>query len=225
MGGFDAGDNDIVVNVGYLVGRIVKLMDKLEVAEAKHLEEVEARVKAENQAAYAKAEAERLSLRYQSAEEAIKTRTKISETVQEELKACQSQLAAANKQLGEATAGWERDVGRLTEERNKAETWKTYVHEYLDKRGVPKEFPEGKHTKEGCRIGDRLDYVFDQLVASVDDVTRLKEANPVGAEGPDPQVRAEEGLRKERLKEQQAMTPPEFLKPMKSSIEPKKRKC
>lgn len=42
--------------------------------------------------------------------------------------------------------------------------FKTFVHERLDKMGVPKEFPNGPHTKEGCRIGDRLDYVENVMI-------------------------------------------------------------
>lgn len=41
--------------------------------------------------------------------------------------------------------------------------FKQWVHAYLDEQGVPTQFPEGKHSKEGCRIGDRLDYLVDSL--------------------------------------------------------------
>lgn len=41
--------------------------------------------------------------------------------------------------------------------------FKDWVHAYLDARGVPAEFPDGSHTREGCRIGDRMDWVFAQL--------------------------------------------------------------
>lgn len=41
--------------------------------------------------------------------------------------------------------------------------FKEWVHAYLDAQGVPREFPDGKHTKEGCRVGDRLDWLMVQL--------------------------------------------------------------
>jgi hypothetical protein len=40
--------------------------------------------------------------------------------------------------------------------------FKRYVHDRLDKAGVPEHFPGGKHTAEGCRIGDRLDWLLDR---------------------------------------------------------------
>lgn len=47
----------------------------------------------------------------------------------------------------------------------KMRAFKDWVHSYLDARGVPAEFPEGRHTAEGCRIGDRMDHVFTELEA------------------------------------------------------------
>lgn len=47
----------------------------------------------------------------------------------------------------------------------KLQAFKDWVHAYLDARGVPKEFPDGEHTKCGCRIGDRMDHVFAELEA------------------------------------------------------------
>lgn len=34
--------------------------------------------------------------------------------------------------------------------------FKAYVHQRLDEAGIPTH-PDGPHSKEGCRIGDRLD--------------------------------------------------------------------
>ena len=56
-----------------------------------------------------------------------------------------------------------RDVVKLVDERNKLQAFKDWVHAYLDAQGVPREFPDGKHTKEGCRIGDRMDWLMEQL--------------------------------------------------------------
>lgn len=44
-------------------------------------------------------------------------------------------------------------------EQEKAKAFKSFVHTTLDKAGVPTH-PEGPRSKEGCRIGDRLDLVL-----------------------------------------------------------------
>jgi hypothetical protein len=43
----------------------------------------------------------------------------------------------------------------------KLERFKAYVHERLDKAGVPTD-PGGEHSKHGCRIGDRLDVLLGE---------------------------------------------------------------
>jgi hypothetical protein len=40
--------------------------------------------------------------------------------------------------------------------------FKAYVHQRLDEMGIPTH-PDGPHSKEGCRIGDRLDIVQAKL--------------------------------------------------------------
>lgn len=54
---------------------------------------------------------------------------------------------------------WELQCERA----EKAEAFKSYVHQRLDEAGVPTH-PDGPHSKAGCRVGDRLDY----LIAGVD---------------------------------------------------------
>lgn len=49
--------------------------------------------------------------------------------------------------------GWESRA-------EKAEKFKRWVHAYLDSKLVP-HHPPGIHGAEGCRIGDRMDWVFD----------------------------------------------------------------
>ena len=44
----------------------------------------------------------------------------------------------------------------------KLQKFKDWVHAYLDAKGVPTH-PDGPHSKEGCRIGDRMDWVFERL--------------------------------------------------------------
>jgi hypothetical protein len=41
--------------------------------------------------------------------------------------------------------------------------FKDYTHGRLDEAGVPKDFPGGKHSKDGCRIGDRLDWLVSRI--------------------------------------------------------------
>jgi hypothetical protein len=38
----------------------------------------------------------------------------------------------------------------------KLQAFKDYVHQRLDEAGIPTH-PDGEHSKEGCRVGDRLD--------------------------------------------------------------------
>lgn len=52
----------------------------------------------------------------------------------------------------------------------KTKAFKDFVHRRLDTAGVPKEFPDGEHTKEGCRIGDRLDWVLEKKDTPSDNV-------------------------------------------------------
>ena len=40
--------------------------------------------------------------------------------------------------------------------------FKAWVHNYLDAKGI-KTNPDGPHSKEGCRIGDRMDLVFAEI--------------------------------------------------------------
>lgn len=47
-------------------------------------------------------------------------------------------------------------------ERDKLQAFKDWVHGYLDTRGVP-HHPPGTHGAEGCRIGDRMDWLMERL--------------------------------------------------------------
>jgi hypothetical protein len=44
----------------------------------------------------------------------------------------------------------------------KLQRFKDWVHAYLDAQGVP-HHPPGTHGAEGCRIGDRMDWLMDRL--------------------------------------------------------------
>lgn len=54
------------------------------------------------------------------------------------------------------------EARRLQEERDKLQAFKTWVHAYLDGQGVP-HHPPGTHGAEGCRIGDRMDWVWAEF--------------------------------------------------------------
>jgi len=43
------------------------------------------------------------------------------------------------------------------------DAFKTWVHQWLDEHGVPKEFLDGPHSKEGCRIGDRMEWLLARV--------------------------------------------------------------
>jgi hypothetical protein len=45
-------------------------------------------------------------------------------------------------------------------ERDKLQAFKDWVHAYLDQHGVP-HHPPGTHGAEGCRIGDRMDWLMN----------------------------------------------------------------
>jgi hypothetical protein len=51
-------------------------------------------------------------------------------------------------------------IKALTADRDKLAAFKAYVHKRLDDAGVPAD-PDSPHKAEGCRIGGRLDWVFD----------------------------------------------------------------
>lgn len=57
----------------------------------------------------------------------------------------------------------------------KLEDFKAYVHQRLDKMGVPNSVPESEHDKAGCRIGGRLDWVE----AAEDRATKLRRGNTI----------------------------------------------
>lgn len=87
-------------------------------------------------------------------------------------------LVAALKEAGFEGVPYEEaraHVGTLIEQVKKLEAFKAYVHQRLDAAGIPTH-PDGPHSKEGCRIGDRLDMLINQrasLATGVIDGTKL----------------------------------------------------
>lgn len=60
-----------------------------------------------------------------------------------------------------------RERESLTAQRDKLQRFKSYVHARLDQMGVPTH-PNGPHSAEGCRIGDRLDCLFSMIAGAPD---------------------------------------------------------
>jgi hypothetical protein len=60
-----------------------------------------------------------------------------------------------------ANAALLRSAPDLLAERDHLQKFKDYVHGRLDAAGVPTH-PDGPHSKEGCRVGDRLDILIGQ---------------------------------------------------------------
>jgi hypothetical protein len=61
-----------------------------------------------------------------------------------------------------------RNLEAAEAEADKLRRFKAWTHAYLDSEGVPTH-PGGPHSREGCRIGDRMDLVFAEI-------ERLREA-------------------------------------------------
>lgn len=60
----------------------------------------------------------------------------------------------------------------IAQERDKLAAFKKFVHDRLDAADVPTH-PDGPHSKEGCRIGDRLDGLIGERNAGVKSVLAL----------------------------------------------------
>lgn len=76
--------------------------------------------------------------------------------------------AAIREAVAEATES-------LRAERNALAAFKIWVHNYLDGKGIPTH-PDGPHSREGCRIGDRMDLVFAEQERLQERVRRLEES-------------------------------------------------
>lgn len=54
------------------------------------------------------------------------------------------------------------EIARLSNALDDAQKFKAYVHKRLDDAGIDTH-PDGPHSKEGCRVGDRLDIALSKL--------------------------------------------------------------
>lgn len=72
-------------------------------------------------------------------------------------------------------------AAEIEAERNKLQAFKDYVHARLDAAGIPTH-PDGPHSKEGCRIGDRLDIALRRRWPSQADLERAVKVEVRAAE-------------------------------------------
>lgn len=67
-----------------------------------------------------------------------------------------------NEQLHRALQAELLRTADLEAERDKLQAFKSWVHGFLDAHGVP-HHPPGPHGAEGCRIGDRMDWLLHRV--------------------------------------------------------------
>lgn len=67
--------------------------------------------------------------------------------------------------IGRENLALKRDLTAARAEVEKLAAFKAFVHEFLDRNGVPTD-PPGKMREEGCRVGQRLKYIADQREAA-----------------------------------------------------------
>jgi hypothetical protein len=104
-------------------------------------------------------------------------------TVEQEGRVPPSMEAAVMQVIALAEAAADIDGQRA-----KLQAFKDWVHDYLDAQGVPTNFPDGPHTKEGCRVGDRLDWLVEQLRVAQKQVAELEMVAEVPETSPQPQA-------------------------------------
>jgi hypothetical protein len=80
----------------------------------------------------------------------------------------------------QAMTAADRELESLREQVAKLQAFKDWVHAYLDTHGVP-HHPPGPHGAEGCRIGDRMDWLMAR-VAGLE--SALRDVLEVGTEPP-----------------------------------------
>ncbi len=73
-------------------------------------------------------------------------------------------MSDSGRQIGDCPHARRRAfcVECLRAERNALQAFKDWVHGYLDRHGVP-HHPPGTHGAEGCRIGDRMDWLMSRV--------------------------------------------------------------
>jgi len=87
-------------------------------------------------------------------------REKEAEQAKADLADAREQAAVTEEQFKVACERSEEWKARA----EKAEAFKAWTHAYLDAHGVP-HHPPGTHGAEGCRIGDRMDWLMAKVAA------------------------------------------------------------
>lgn len=72
-------------------------------------------------------------------------------------------------------AGLARRCRELEGDLLERQKFKDWTHKYLDAKGIPID-PGGPHSECGCRIGDRMDFVFKRIAELEAEVERLRKA-------------------------------------------------
>lgn len=75
--------------------------------------------------------------------------------------------------IGRENLALKRDLAAARAEVDKLAAFKAFVHEFLDRNGVPTD-PPGKMREEGCRVGQRLKYLADERAAARARVAELE---------------------------------------------------
>lgn len=65
-----------------------------------------------------------------------------------------------------------KELAAALEEVAKLAAFKAFVHDFLDRNGVPTD-PPGKMRDEGCRVGQRLKHLTDHRDAAMDRLSRV----------------------------------------------------
>lgn len=66
------------------------------------------------------------------------------------------------------------ELAALLDRADKLESFKSYVHKRLDQMGVPANPEPAVHAIAGCRVGDRLDWLAEQLPLQTSPVERRR---------------------------------------------------
>lgn len=102
----------------------------------------------------------------------------MSETDPDGILACEHGRQRRKCEVCSLTDDRDRLAGELATakgERDALQRFKDWTHSYLDDKGIP-HHPPGVHGAEGCRIGDRMDYLFAQFAAERATVAELRGA-------------------------------------------------
>jgi hypothetical protein len=87
-------------------------------------------------------------------------------------------LRARHEWLGVLIDEADAKIKQLAADVDKLQKFKDWVHGYLDSKGVP-HHPPGTHGAEGCRIGDRIDWMLARTAELEETLAAHKEATGI----------------------------------------------